>query len=331
MPATSLFNSAVTAFAISAADEIGFLEDLQSTTTIDLETFAQKHDLHQPSVRALVDMLAHAGIVTVLQQDPIIVAKDGEFDDVWQNKGYFRWLIRGYGEMLSRAGDFCRPAFRNSTNPMHHRDGRAIAIAGKDYGGHFVDPIVDRAVDGIDFSVGIDLGCGSANRLIRLARRHPGKRFIGVDVDRGAVDVAREAVTAAGLTERITVVHDDIRDLRERPEYADADLAVSFFLGHDFWPRQACLDTLEQIRRRLPGLHHFLLADTYRSPEARDAEAAVFTLGFELTHALMGQQVPTRQEWIDLFGDSVWDLHGNWPLHIAHSEIFHLVPGRKRP
>ncbi|GIH10958.1 hypothetical protein Rhe02_90250 [Rhizocola hellebori] len=326
MSATSFFNSSLTAFAISAADEIGFLDELQDTTTIDLDTFVIKRELHQPSVRALVDVLAHANVVTAFQQDPTIVAKGREFDDVWLNKGYFRWLIRGYGEMLSRSGDFCQPAFRESTDPMRHRDGRTIAIAGKDYGGHFVDPVVDRIVDGIDFSVGIDLGCGSANRIIRLARRHPGKRFIGVDVDRGAVDVARELVAAAGLAERITVVHDDIRNLRDLPEYATADLAVSFFLGHDFWPKEDCLRTLAHIQRRLPRVRDFLFSDTYRSPGVNGTQPPVFTLGFELTHALMGQHVPTQAEWLELFGESVWDLHKQWSLDIAHSDVFHLVP-----
>ena len=326
MPASSLFNSSLTAFAISAADEIGIFDELRDATTIDLETFVIKRDLHQPSVRALVDVLAHAQVVTTLPTEPGVLAKGREFDDVWLNKGYFRWLIRGYGEMLSQAGAFCDPAFRGSADPMRRRDGRAIAVAGRDYGSHFVDPVVDKIVDELDFNVGIDLGCGSANRIIRLAHRHPGKRFIGVDVDRGAVDVAREAVASAGLADRITVVHDDIRDLRDRPEYATADLAVSFFLGHDFWPREACLRTLERIQHRLPAVRHFLFSDTYRSPGVDGTPPPVFTLGFELTHALMGQHVPTQTEWVDLFGDSVWNLRTRWSLDIAHSDIFHLVP-----
>jgi phenylpyruvate C(3)-methyltransferase len=326
MPATSFFNSSLTAFAISSADELGLFDELQDTAKVDLDAFVTERGLHAPSVRALVDVLAHAGVVVTTQAERGILAKGHEFDDVWLNKGYFRWLIRGYGKMLSRAADFCDPAFRDSTDPLRHRDGRAIAIAGKDYGGHFTDPVVDEIVDGLDFSVGIDLGCGSANRIIRLARCHPDKRFIGVDVDRGAVDVAREAVASAGLTARITIVHDDVRDLSDRPEYATADLAVSFFLGHDFWPRKACLRTLAQLRRRLPQVRDFLFSDTYRSPGLDGGQPTVFTLGFELTHALMGQHVPTLAEWVDLFDESVWDLRDRRSLGIAYSDIFHLVP-----
>jgi hypothetical protein len=331
MPVAALFNSSLTAFAISAADELGFFDEFNDTAKVDLDSFVTERALHGQSVRALVDALAHAGVVEVLRTNPVVLTKGAEFDDVWRNKGYFRWLIRGYGEMLSRAADFCDPTFRGTADPMSHRDGRSIAIAGKDYGGHFVDPVVDTIVDGLDFTVGVDLGCGSANRIIRLARRHENKRFIGIDMDRGAVDVARKAVAAAGLTDRVTVVHDDVRDLADRPEYADADLAFSFFLGHDFWPRENCLRTLTQIQRRLPKARDFLFSDTYRSPgldSIEGGEPPVFTLGFELTHALMGQHVPTPTEWVDLFEDSVWRLENRHALGIAYSDVFHLVPRR---
>jgi hypothetical protein len=185
---------------------------------------------------------------------------------------------------------------------------------------------VDRIITGIEFTVGADLGCGSAGRIIRLARRYPDKRFLGVDVDEGAVEVATAAVAAAGLTDKIAIVHDDVRNLAERPEYADVDLALSFFLGHDFWPRADCLKTLGQIRGRLPKIRNFLFSDTYRSPDPAIHDAPVFTLGFELTHALMGQHVPTAEEWLGLFEESVWDLEHRWTLDIPYSEVFQLVP-----
>lgn len=329
MPATTLFNATVTAFAINATDELGLLDELQEAAKIDLGAFIADRGLHAGSVQALAEVLMHAGIVEPLQAHPLVLTKGQQFDDVWQHKGYFRWLVRGYGGMLSTAADFCDPAFRANTEPMRHRDGRAIALSGKDYGHHFVDPAIDRVIDACEFTVGIDLGCGSANRVIRLARRHPGKRFIGVDVDSGAIAVAREAVAAAGLTDRVTIVHDDVRKLADHPEYANADLAFSFFLGHDFWPADDCVATLAHIRHRLPAVRDFLFSDTYRSPSPQDQPGAtpeIFTLGFELTHALMGQHIPTPAEWLDLFDQSAWRLHHRWPLGISHSDVFHLIP-----
>lgn len=328
MPTNSLFNSALTTFAISATDELGFLDELHDAAKVDVQAFQDQRDLHGPSLLALLEVLAQAGVVEPVGTNPVILTAGPEFDEVWLNKGYFRWLIRGYGRMLSQAADFCDPSFRASTNPMAHRDGGNIAIAGKDYGSHFVDPVVERLVDDLSFDVAIDLGCGSANRVIRLAERLPDKHFIGVDMDAGAVRVAREAVKAAGLTDRITVIHDDVRDPSDHPEYATAEVAFSFFLGHDFWPRDNCLHTLRRLRHRLPKVTDFLFSDTHRSPGLDGGQPPVFTLGFELTHALMGQHVPTADEWLDLFEDSVWRLRDRRPLGIAYSDIFHLVPRR---
>ena len=322
--ATALYNASVAAFAVSAADELGLMAELRDGDKVDVDAFAADNGLHPGSVRALAEPLADAGVVDVLAATPLVVTRGPDFDDVWRNKGYLHWLLRGYGDMLGRAADFCRPEYRDRVDVLRERDGGAIARAGRDYGGHFVDPVVTEVLDGLEFGTAIDLGCGSANRVIRLAARYPDRRFIGVDVDAGAVEVARAAVAEAGVGDRVSIVHDDVRALRERPEYPEADLALSFFLGHDFWPRQSCLDTLELVRRRLPRVRHFLFSDTFRSPGA--VSAPVFTLGFELTHALMGQHVPTRAEWIDLFEDSVWRLREGNPLGIAHSEIFHLVP-----
>lgn len=326
MPTNSLFNSALATFAISATDELGLLDELHDAAKVDVRAFQDKRNLHGPSLLALLEVLAHAGIVEPVGADPVIVTAGPEFDDVWLNKGYVRWLVRGYGRMLSQAADFCDPDFRAATNPMAHRDGGNIAIAGKDYGRHFVDPVVERLVDDLRFDVGIDLGCGSANRIIHLAKRLPDKHFIGVDMDAGAVRVARDAVAAAGLTDRITVLHDDVRDPADHPEYATAEVAFSFFLGHDFWPREDCLRTLARLRHRLPKVTDFLFSDTHRSPGLDGGQPPVFTLGFELTHALMGQHVPTADEWLALFADSSWHLRDRRPLGIAYSDIFHLVP-----
>ncbi|MEU6788770.1 class I SAM-dependent methyltransferase [Nonomuraea angiospora] len=329
MSATTIFNGYVTAAAVCAMTESGLLDEIHDHDKSDVDAFVADHDLHELSTHGLVDVLVRAAVLDRLQADPLIVAKGQEFDDFWRNKGYFLWLVRGYGEMLSKAGELCADVL-TSAERMTMRDGAAIARAGKDYGGEYVDPVVDGIIADLDFTCLADLGCGSANRIIRLARAHPGKRFLGVERDTGAVAVARRAVEEAGLATRITIVHDDVQRLLDQPEYGEVDATISFFLGHDFWPRESCLDTLALIRRRMPAVRNFLLSDTYVESGARHGEAPVFTLGFELTHALMGQRVPTADQWCELFEDSAWRLERRTELGIAHSEVFHLVPALVR-
>lgn len=324
--ATSLFTAYATASAVSAAVEIGLLDAVHSQGTLDVRTYADDRELHRLTVDAVAKLLVEHRILETLDAESRLVRPGSAFADVWSNKGYLLWLVRGYGEMLSRAGELTTESDRSKVTAL--RDGAAIAKAGKDYGTQFVDPFVETILAELGYSVLADLGCGSANRIIELARSNRNARFVGVELDGGAVDVARRAVSAAGLDDRIRIVRDDARRLRARPELDAIDVVTSFFLGHEFWPREDCLETLGQIRRRLPRARHFLLSDTYRSTTERERGLPIFTAGFELTHALMGQELPTADDWIELFEQSAWRLEGRTPLGIPFSEVFHLVPRR---
>lgn len=324
MSAASLFNAYVTTAAVSASFELGLLDEVNQREKIDLGRFAADRGLFAPALNAVATSLANADVLRVLQVDPVIVASGPAFDDIWANKGYFLWLVGGYGEMLSRMADLTTEATR-AADPWR-RDGGAIARAGKDYGGQFVDPIVDRLLGERDYAFLADLGCGSANRIIRLAIANPDRRFLGIDRDSGAIAVASKAVKDAGLEDRVTIIQDDLQGLADRAEYAEVDTLMSFFLGHDFWPRDGCLRTLDGMRRAFPNAESFLLSDTCASPRQSTDEKPIFTLGFEVTHALMGQYIPTPSEWGELFEESSWQLLKRTTLDIPYSEVFHLAP-----
>lgn len=316
-----LFNSAVGAAALAALDELGVIEELHRNGEVTIQPFCERHELHRPSATALLEVLHRVGVVELCHADG--VARKGRlFEEAYRDKGYFLWLMRGYGRMLEGLGSLLRN--ENRYGDFYHRDGKYIALAGRDYGARFVDRHFLEVLDAEPFATAADIGCGSAERLIRLAKERPGFRGVGIDVSAGSVSVAREAVAAAGLEDRIAVVHDDVRRLEARPELAEVDVIFSFFIGHDLWPRRDCLQTLARLRTAFPRARRFLLADTYRAELAPEAEAPIFTLGFEATHAVMGQYVPTLKEWTDLFTDSAWSCVGQRALDIPFSTIFDL-------
>jgi SAM-dependent methyltransferase len=323
MLSATLYNAYTASSAICAGVQTGLLEAVRKDRKVDVCAFSIANGLDDYVMHAVCESMAGHRILDIVQTDQLVVAEGPEFDDIYRNKGYFLWLVRGYGDMLSRVGELADidAAFEAANT----RCGRSIAQSGRDYGAQFVDPIVTETIAGMSFSVMADLGCGSANRVIHLARLHPTKRFVGVEMNAGAVEVARAAVAESGMSDRVEIVHDDVRRLRDREVYQEVDAVLSFFLGHDFWPRENCLATLTQIRDRLPNAGHFLLADTYHSATVT-GEAPIFTSGFELTHAVMRQKVPTVGQWEELFVDSPWKLERRIPLDIAYSEIFHLTP-----
>ena len=53
----------------------------------------------------------------------------------------------------------------------------------------------------------VEIGCGTARNLIVIARKYPQARLFGLDASAQMLETARSAVTRAGLSHRIRLVH----------------------------------------------------------------------------------------------------------------------------
>jgi S-adenosylmethionine-diacylgycerolhomoserine-N-methlytransferase len=68
----------------------------------------------------------------------------------------------------------------------------------------------DSLVDNMRPSPGarvLEVGCGTARNLIRLAKRYPGRRLFGLDASAAMLDTAAKAVRRAGLEGQIALAH----------------------------------------------------------------------------------------------------------------------------
>jgi precorrin-6B methylase 2 len=72
-----------------------------------------------------------------------------------------------------------------------------------------------------------DLGCGEGAFIIAAGKL--GARAVGVDIDPERVATSRENVKAAGLTDRVTVIHGDIFD--PNLKISDATVVTLYLLG----------------------------------------------------------------------------------------------------
>ncbi|HTT97693.1 MAG TPA: class I SAM-dependent methyltransferase [Rhizomicrobium sp.] len=53
----------------------------------------------------------------------------------------------------------------------------------------------------------VEVGCGTARNLIRMARRYPGRRFFGLDASEAMLETAAKAIARAGLSDQIALAH----------------------------------------------------------------------------------------------------------------------------
>ena len=322
---TNIFNSTMMSSALSAAYELGLIEELQEKKLIEINKFSQEKDLHQPSVEAIISALCCCNICQI-DDSNIRVTQGKSFEEAYNYKGYFLWLIRGYGNLLQNLASITKN--ENRSNDFIKRDGKYIALAGKDYGQQFVDSYFEEILEEFPYKYIADLGCGSGAKLINIARKSSEVRAIGVDVNSGAVKTAQTAVANAGLQSRIKIIESDMNKLKFQEEFAEVEVLFSFFNGHDLWPRHNCLNFLKNLHLVFPNVKRFLLCDTYRSNTIPSNNVPIFTLGFEFTHGIMGQYIPSLNDWLDLFVDSGWQCIEHRDIGIPFSTIFDLRPNR---
>ena len=316
--AATIYNSAVAAWAIAAAWEIGALDELHRSRVLDAESFAAQRGLDLAATVGLFRALASVGVV---RRRGSVIAVAGAFDEVYRYKSFFHWLSRGSAELFRQMPSVL--VSENRVGQFYQRDAAAIAYACREidelcYAAAFWD-----AMGRLDFDVShvADLGCGSGGRVLDVLARYPQARGIGIDIARPALDAARAGSSAAGMSDRVTFIEADALDLRERPEFADVELITCFMMGHDFWPRENCVAAFRRFRQVFPSARRLLLGDATRTAPVPDTELPVFTLGFELGHDLMGVFLPTVADWESVFEEAGWKLARTNRIDLTVGEV----------
>jgi SAM-dependent methyltransferase len=316
--AATIYNSAVAAWAIAAAWEIGALDELQRSRTLDAESFAAHRGLDPASTVGLFRALASVGVVQ--RRGPVVVAA-AAFDEVYRYKSFFHWLSRGSAELFRQMPSIL--VSENRTGRFYRRDPAAIAFACREIDELCYAPAFWDAMSRLDFELGtvVDLGCGSGGRVLDILARYPCARGVGVDIARPALESARADALAAGAADRIELVEADVLELDERPEFAGVDLITCFMMGHDLWPRESCVAALRRFRKVFPAARRFLLGDATRTVGIPDSELPVFTLGFELGHDLMGVWLPGIADWESVFEEAGWRLVRTHRIDMTVGEV----------
>jgi phenylpyruvate C(3)-methyltransferase len=298
-----IFNSAVAASAIGAAWEVGALDELLERGSLEVGEFARRGDLHQPSVAGMFAALASRGVVA--RQGTTIVPGP-HFAETCRHRAFFHWLVQGSGELWRRMPLVMHNEHR--VGAFHRRDPAAISYACREINQRCFDPAFWAAMDNLGYQPALvaDLGSGSGDRLIQIVERLPRTRGLGLEIAPPAIELAAAEVAGRGLGERIAFVAADVRRLAPRPEYREVDLLTCFMMGHDFWPRDDCVQLLRQLRDQFPNVRRFLLGDTARTVGLPAEQPPVFTLGFEVAHDLMGVYLPTLDEWDGAIEDGGW-------------------------
>ena len=320
-----IYNSTVAAWAISAAWELGALDELRDNGVLDSDEFAARNELDPPSTLGLFRALSSVGIV---QREDTKIVPTESFDEIYQTRSLFHWLVRGSGELFRQMPSVLRTA--NRTGEFYRRDPAAIAYACREISTFCYDPWFWSAIDGLgfEFTVAADLGCGSGERLKQILRRFPHTRGLGIDIAPESLRVAAAEAAAEGLADRLSFVEADMLAMAPRPEFEEVEVLTCFMAGHDFWPREQCVATLARLRELFPNVRRFLIGDATRSVDVPDSQMRVFMLGFEVAHDMMGTFIPTQADWESVFEPGGWRLHRKHTIDMVANEVIYELERR---
>jgi len=313
-----IFNSAVAAFALSAAWELGALDELRVAGVLDAEDFARRRGLDTASTVGMFRALASVHVVT--REDTKVTPAE-HFDEAFRTRSFFHWLNRGSAELFREMPSVL--ANENRFGSYYRRDPAAIAYACREINEICYDPAFWDVMNNLDFEFTqvVDLGCGSGGRLMDILDRYPGTTGIGVEIANPSLEVARAEAAEAGYGERTTFVQGDVLRLEPDPRFEQVELITCFMMGHDFWPRESCVATLRRLREVFPAARRFVLGDATRTVGIPDDELPAFTLGFELGHDMMGTFIPTIADWESVFAEGGWELVRTNRIEMAAGEV----------
>ncbi len=140
----------------------------------------------------------------------------------------------------------------------------------------------------------LELGCGTGNLLVLLARTFGAARITGVDIDRESLQVARARIKQAGFDSRIEVHEGGITDSVER---ASCDVVVMVEVLHEIAQPIRPQVVREAAQALRPGGWMVIVDETYPSTLAQSRQAEfLFPLHTGWEELLWGNIIPTREE-----------------------------------
>lgn len=148
----------------------------------------------------------------------------------------------------------------------------------------------------------LEVGCGTGNLQLQIAKAFPATQCTGVDIDPTGLAAAREAVFYAGLADRVTIVEGDVATAVTQEAF---DVVIMVEVLHEIAPEIRPAVVRGCARALRPGGWFVIVDETYPSSlaEARKPEFH-FSLQTGLEELMWGNVIPTLQEQEKLLRDA---------------------------
>ncbi|MFD0886455.1 hypothetical protein ACFQ08_18075 [Streptosporangium algeriense] len=315
------YNGYIAANVIFALDRLGLMERIGRGDRLYTEDYADNG-------RALA-LLRAATCCGYLKADDDVYIPTEAGQEIALSRGYFTWAVGGYNEVFANAGQLTG-GLRHYDPSDIHREESMVALGSAQCDQAMFAALLDEVLDDVEFGTIADLGSGNSARVSRVVAQRPGTRGMGIDISEPATLMARRDIAAAGLQDRVQAVQADVLDVLDRQRQleitGEVDTVMSFFLLHDLLadPKTRA-DIMPRMREAFPNARRFVLGDTMlRDRIDHESMQPIFSVGFELAHAMMGIPLHTRSTYDRLFTDAGLRIARVEPFATPHSWLYVL-------
>lgn len=280
---------------------VGFLDDLLDKGPFNLDDYSATRNFDPVILRAMCDYLVALRMLE--RQDSAYAANARGRFVVQRLRGLFE-SVYAYEDLIYNLEPLLKTQMKWGRDV--HRKVQYMARGSGAGGRLFTFPLAIRLIEERGFKRVLDLACGDAAFLRQLCRTLPSVTGYGIDIEPIAIEEARGEVQRSGLEGRIHLVAEDIYRIGEvASQLRGVDAVTSFYGFQEFLAlgRGRLLDMLREYRNTFPGVT-FVVCEVpkYSPEELRGGPQGV--VWYQLFHALSGQSLATRNEWMALWHDA---------------------------
>ncbi|HEU4963912.1 MAG TPA: methyltransferase [Bacilli bacterium] len=296
-----LFNGYVGAHVAFTFQQIGLLDHLTPGVALSVAEIATRTGGEEKRIAALLKTGEALGYLEHLSDGTVQTTEMGEV--LRTQLGYFTWSVGGYGQLFQHLPALTRE--QQAWGPL--RNTGLVALGADLNNRNFMQHLLFEVLESMEFTTIADLGCGNGGRLVSYCQRYPHIKGVGVDISEPAIAMANDMVEQHGLEDRLkmicTNVLDTILDDKYQEVLADVEVVSSFMMLHDLYNIPGVWEVLfDRLRAAFPNVRYFLIADTVQMPPLEELEKLpIFNVGYELLHAYMDVNLPTKQEYDEAF------------------------------
>lgn len=291
---------AATAALFEIADELGIFGLLESGAAVTTQELAAAAGTPADRMERFVTALVAAGLAVRDVPGTRSIRMSDDFARLRTAAGYLCWALKANRPFIENPVAFMTD--QDGAAELYSRDLRDVAVTSRWVGLSEFYPGELSAMTHAQPAHLVDLGAGAAGLLIDALLALPHASGVALDISAGACAVAASAASAAGVGDRLHVVHRSIESLIDDPSpLAGADVIHSGFAFHDLVPdTQTFSAILRRCREALaPG---GFLAITDAVPYSDAVRERMFSSLFTYLHeGFMNVRLPDEEQWRAMF------------------------------